>query len=86
MAQIEKRGSKWRYRIFYYNETGIRKSISKSGFRTKSDAKRAAIELENSLNSGMQVQKDYLLNEWLDFYLKTWRNDKLSQSTIEIEE
>ncbi|WP_341636414.1 tyrosine-type recombinase/integrase [Staphylococcus casei] len=86
MAQIEKRGSKWRYRIFYYNETGIRKSISKSGFRTKSDAKRAAVELENSLNSGMQVQKYYLLNEWLDFYLKTWRNDKLSQSTIEIEE
>lgn len=85
MAQLEKRGSKWRYRIYYYDEKGIRKSISKSGFKTKSEAKRAAIELENSLNKGMNVQKDYLLDEWIDYYLKTWCNDKLSQSTIDIE-
>ncbi|MDK9865282.1 MAG: tyrosine-type recombinase/integrase [Staphylococcus equorum] len=85
MAQIEKRGSKWRCRVFYHNEKGDRKSISKSGFRTKSEAKRAAVELENSLNTGMQVQKDYLLDDWMEYYLKTWRNDKLSQSTIEIE-
>ncbi|UUY78075.1 tyrosine-type recombinase/integrase [Staphylococcus saprophyticus] len=85
MAQIEKRGNKWRCRVFYHDEMGTRKSISKSGFKTKTEAKRVATELENSLNKGMQVQKDYKLKDWLEYYLKTWRNDKLSQSTIEIE-
>ncbi|WP_353458235.1 Arm DNA-binding domain-containing protein [Staphylococcus coagulans] len=83
--QLEKRGKKWRYRIFYTDENGIRKSLSKSGFKTKAEAKRAAIEIENSLNKGMQENKNYLLDEWLEYYLKTWLNDKLSESTIEIE-
>ncbi|MDK3637295.1 Arm DNA-binding domain-containing protein, partial [Staphylococcus pseudintermedius] len=83
--QLEKRGKKWRYRIFYTDENGIRKSLSKSGFNTKAEAKRAAIEVENALNKGMQENKNYRLEEWLEYYLKTWRNDKLSQSTIEIE-
>lgn len=85
MATFEKRGSKWRFRAYYYNEKGERKAISRSGFKTKAEAKRVAIEIENSMNKGMQENKDYKLGDWLDYYLKTWRNDKLSQSTIEIE-
>ncbi|MCS4486340.1 site-specific integrase [Staphylococcus americanisciuri] len=83
--QLEKRGKKWRYRIFYKDDKGIRRSISKSGFNTKAEAKRAAIEVENSMNKGMRETKDYLLNDWLNYYVETWRNDKLSDSTIEIE-
>lgn len=40
--QLEKRGKKWRYRIFYIDDNGVRKSLSKSGFNTKAEAKRAA--------------------------------------------
>ncbi|MDG0842308.1 hypothetical protein M4L39_02570 [Staphylococcus equorum] len=60
-------------------------TISKKIQKINSEAKRATVELEKSLNTGMQLQKDYLLDDWLDYYLKTWHNDKLSQSTIEIE-
>ncbi|AVQ32923.1 hypothetical protein C7J88_01430 [Staphylococcus muscae] len=59
--------------------------MTKSGFNTKAEAKRAAIEVENFMNKDMQETKDYLLNDWLNYYVETWRNDKLSQNTIEIE-
>ncbi|HEC2210714.1 TPA: site-specific integrase [Staphylococcus delphini] len=85
MATFQKRGNKWRFRTYYYDVNGIRKAISRSGFKTKAEAKRAAIEVENALNKGMKENKNYLLDEWLEYYLKTWRNDKLSESTIEIE-
>ncbi|PWZ94945.1 site-specific integrase, partial [Staphylococcus pseudintermedius] len=85
MATFQKRGNKWRFRTYYYDEKGERKAVSRSGFNTKSEAKRAAAEVENALNKGMQENKNYRLNEWLEYYLKTWRNDKLSESTIEIE-
>ncbi|WP_274541236.1 tyrosine-type recombinase/integrase [Staphylococcus felis] len=71
--------------MYYIDDQKNKKYISKSGFKTKAEAKRAAIEIENALNKGMQENKNYLLDEWLEYYLKTWRNDKLSQSTIEIE-
>ncbi|WP_238674869.1 Arm DNA-binding domain-containing protein, partial [Staphylococcus felis] len=71
--------------MHYIDDQKNKKYISKSGFKTKAEAKRAAIEIENALNKGMQENKNYLLDEWLEYYLKTWRNDKLSQSTIEIE-
>ncbi|SUK14691.1 phage integrase family protein [Staphylococcus agnetis] len=85
MASFEKRDKTWRFKVHYIDEQKNKKYISKSGFKTKAEAKRAAIEVENSLNKGMQENKNYMLNDWLDYYLKTWRNDKLSQSTIEIE-
>ncbi|HEC2150332.1 TPA: Arm DNA-binding domain-containing protein, partial [Staphylococcus delphini] len=65
MATFQKRGNKWRFRTYYYDVNGIRKAISRSGFKTKAEAKRAAIEVENALNKGMKENKNYLLDEWL---------------------
>ena len=46
MASFQKRGKFWRYRIYFRDKDGIEKSISKSGFRTKAEAKKAALEIE----------------------------------------
>ena len=46
MASFEKRGSKWRFKIHYNDNLGRKKYISKSGFRTKQEAKHGAVELE----------------------------------------
>lgn len=69
MASFEKRGSKWRFKIHYNDNLGRKKYISKSGFRTKQEAKRAAIELESKINKGYKEEKNYTLTEWLDYYL-----------------
>ena len=38
MASITKRGKVWQSRISYYDSDGKRKTINKSGFRTKAEA------------------------------------------------
>ena len=49
MASFQKRGKFWRYRIYFRDKDGIEKSISKSGFRTKAETKKAALEIEVNL-------------------------------------
>lgn len=39
MASFQKRGKYWRYRIYYTDYLGNEKSLTKSGFKTKSEAK-----------------------------------------------
>nr|WP_212121820.1 site-specific integrase [Niallia circulans] len=51
LATYRRRGKVWEYRIREYN-------ISKSGFKTKKEAKDAALELENELKSGGRIDKD----------------------------
>lgn len=86
MASFQKRGKFWRYRIYFRDKDGIEKSISKSGFRTKAEAKKAALEIEVNLKNGFNEHDSYTLENWLDYYLETWRKDKISHSTFEIEQ
>ncbi|MGI8152471.1 integrase [Staphylococcus haemolyticus] len=86
MASFQKRGKYWRYRIYYTDHLGNEKSLTKSGFKTKSEAKKAAIEAENNLNKGYKEEKNYTINEWLDYYLETWRKNKISDSSFDIEQ
>ena len=86
MASFEKRGSKWRFKIHYNDNLGRKKYISKSGFRTKQEAKRAAVELESKINKGYKEEKNYTLKEWLDYYLETWRKNKISDNSFDIEQ
>ena len=46
MASIYKRGKTWTYKVYYY-ENGKQKAVSKSGFKTKAEAKDASILKEN---------------------------------------
>lgn len=85
MAYFEKRGNKWRFKVHYTDENGQTKYISKSGFSTKTEAKKAAIQVEHDMYQGYQVNKVYTLSQWLDYYLNEWRKDKIRDSTYNIE-
>ena len=41
MASIYKRGKTWAYKVYYY-DNGKQKAVSKSGFKTKAEAKDAS--------------------------------------------
>lgn len=86
MATYQKRGSSWRYRVHYLDKNGKKHAISKSGFKTKAEAKKAAIEVENNLNKGYKEENNYILIDWLEYYLETWRKNKISDSSFEIEQ
>lgn len=68
MASFRKRGKTWEYRV-----TKDGKVYSKSGFRTKTEAKVAADKVEHELNIGVQIDKasqlfvDYY-REWIEVY------------------
>ena len=68
MASFRKRGKSWEYRVTKDGEV-----YSKSGFRTKTEAKVAADKIEYELNIGMQLDKadqlfvDYY-KEWIEVY------------------
>ena len=49
MASYRKRSNGWEYRINYYDSNGKRKPKTKGGFRTKSEAIKAAAEMELKL-------------------------------------
>ncbi|MGQ3398992.1 Arm DNA-binding domain-containing protein [Staphylococcus aureus] len=59
--------------------------MSKSGFRTKAEAKKAALEVELNIKNGYKENMNYTLEKWLDYYLETWRKDKVNDSTYNIE-
>ena len=56
LATYRRRGKLWEYRIREYN-------ISKSGFKTKREAREAALELESELKSGGRIDKDSTVYE-----------------------
>lgn len=56
MASITKRGKVWQYRISYYDSDGKRKTINKSGFRTKAEATAEARLTEADLLHGYDLE------------------------------
>lgn len=56
MASITRRGKVWQYRISYYDSDGKRKTINKSGFRTKAEATAEARLTEADLIHGYDLE------------------------------
>lgn len=56
MASITKRGKVWQYRISYYDSDGKRKTINKSGFRTKLEATAEARLTEADIIHGYDLE------------------------------
>lgn len=57
----QKHGKGWRYRIeFDPNPNGKRKTISKSGFKKESEAKKALIKKLNEINDGKYIEDNGL--------------------------
>jgi integrase len=68
MASIKKRGKTWGYAISH-TVNGKSKLIRKGGFRTQSEAKAAAIEIESQLNNGLVL---HLKSTPIDEYFDNW--------------
>ncbi|MGW7932189.1 tyrosine-type recombinase/integrase [Staphylococcus xylosus] len=75
MANYEKRGSNWRYRISLGKNpnTGKYEYISKSGFARKSDAKNHAEMVERQIRNGEYIAPsthtfNYVADEWINHY------------------
>lgn len=93
MAYFRKRTNGWEYRISYKTPDGKFKQKSKSGFRTKSDAARAANQAENLLNLGVVENNDITFEEyfiqWANLYKKTnirpetWKKYEYTHKKIE---
>ena len=82
MASITKRGKTWAYRVYYYDE-GKRKYVSKSGFKTKAEAKDASILKENELLVGKNVSKEQmLLADYMENWKKLYKEDTVSMKSI----
>lgn len=75
MANYEKRGNNWRYRISLGKNpsTGKYEYISKSGFARKSDAKNHAEMVERQIRNGEYIAPsthtfNYVADEWIKHY------------------
>lgn len=68
MASITKRGKTYQYTVSRYVD-GVYKPIRKGGFRSKPEAKAAAVEVEAQLKKGYEVKTK---NMPLTVYFKNW--------------
>ncbi|WPK12293.1 tyrosine-type recombinase/integrase [Lysinibacillus louembei] len=87
MAYYRKRGNSWEYRI-KYNESGQQKTLSKSGFSSKSAARAAAILVEEKLFKGGidEVRKgEMLFEDWVQRYKKIHDSQRRESSNVSAE-
>lgn len=83
MITYRKRGDTWEYRIRYTDPvSGRQREKSKKGFRTKQEAKTAAMNVDlERLPSGEDPGNPMMLHQWLSYYMRTYRTDKVSDHT-----
>jgi integrase len=71
---VQKHGKGWRYKVeFDADSTGKRKSISKSGFKKESEAKKALREKLVEIDQGKYIENhkttvEDFLNDWVESY------------------
>ena len=81
MASYRKRPNGWEYRINYYDQTGKRKPKSKGGFRTKSEAIKAAAEMELKLQDNINVNEDITLLAYFKQWCEVYKRPNVSDVT-----
>ena len=69
MASVYKRGKTWAYKVYYY-DNGKQKAVSKSGFKTKAEAKDASVKRENEMLNGKNFAKEKI---YLADFMKKWK-------------
>ena len=68
LASIYKRGKTWAYKVYYYVD-GKQKAVSKSGFKTKAEAKDASIKRENEMLTHKNVNQElFLLADYMEYW------------------
>lgn len=64
---------------------GIKKIISKFGFRIKVEVKKVVLEVELNIKNGYKENMNYIFEKWFDYYLEIWWKDKVNDSIYNIE-
>lgn len=83
MASIYKRGKSWAYKVYYY-DNGKQKAVSKSGFKTKAEAKDASIIRENEMLQGKNFSKERtFLADYMENWRKLYKDDVVSLKTLQ---
>jgi len=73
---------KWEFRIRYNDPiSGQRKENSRRGFKTKSEAKYAAEEVQRNIQAGYD-QRSILLKDYLDFWLVEYKEGNVRKNTL----
>jgi len=83
MATIEKRGKKFMYRINYKDSKGSYKRYTKGGFTSKTEARRAAEELESKLHHGSNLDKqDVTFSEYYKLWVEVYKKPNVGYSSM----
>ncbi len=77
MASFEKRGTTWRY-VFYATVDGKRKKIQKGSFKTKTEARKHASELEAYYNRGFSLDNTVVFHEYFQNWIAVNKENKVS--------
>lgn len=81
MASFTKRGNGWQARVSWVDTFGKRHFKNKQGFKTKSLAKRWAVENEEQLNKGIEISKESTLASYYWQWIKTYKENKVASIT-----
>lgn len=88
MATYRKRGDKWEYRVSYKDPFTLKYKIkSKSGFKTKKEAQKAAAEQEKQIAAGFEFDTETMsLEQFLFSWLHEYKKDTVRKNTYELHE
>ena len=81
MAFYKKLSSGWQYRVSYKDANGKYREKSKKGFKTKSQAQAAAMELELFLKKNTFINKDQSLLEYYEKWAKIYKKPHVAERT-----
>ncbi|MDJ1091208.1 Arm DNA-binding domain-containing protein [Macrococcus caseolyticus] len=84
MASIQKISTGYRVRVYYYDENGKRRTISKN-VKKERDAKKLARDLERDVELNKCRTDIPTLKSFIDEYIETYRVGKVSQASIDID-
>ena len=88
MATFRKRGDKWEYRVSFKDPFTLKYKIkSKSGFKTKKEAQKAAAEQEKLIASGLEFDNAPLtLEQFLMSWLQEYKKGTVRKNTYQLHE
>lgn len=82
MASFSKKFDKWQARITWYDPEGNRHYKSKNGFKTKTLAKKWAVENENRLNQGIDIGKQISFYDYFCRWVEIYKEPKVSHVSL----
>lgn len=82
IMELYKRGKTWTYRIRYQDTDGKRKSLSKSGFRTRTEAYTVGLENELKYKQiGLSDDENISFYDYYANWIKVYKIGKLDKTT-----